>query len=71
MSSSSGVGNGARGRCIVRRRGGCGGCGISRGGLGGHGGVLEDPLPLRPGLHFHREITLQMGDPRRVANVLI
>jgi hypothetical protein len=67
MSSSSGVGNGARGRGIVRRRGGHGG----RGGLGGCGGVLEDPLPLRPGLHFHREITLPMDDPGRVANVVI
>jgi hypothetical protein len=35
------------------------------------GGVLEDPLPLRLGLHFHREITLPMGDPGRVANVVI
>jgi hypothetical protein len=68
MSSSSGVGNGARGRGIVRRHGGCG---IGRGGLGGRGGILEDPLPLRPGLHFHREITLQMGDPRHVANMVI
>jgi hypothetical protein len=52
MSSSSGVGNGARGRGIVRRRGGHGGCSIGHGGLGGRGSVLEDPLPLRPGLHF-------------------
>jgi hypothetical protein len=58
MSSSSGVGNGARGRGIVRRRGGCG---LGRGGLGGHGGVWEDPLPQCPILYFHREITLQMG----------
>jgi hypothetical protein len=36
MSLSSGVGNGALGRGIVRRRCGCGG----RGGLGGFGGVL-------------------------------
>jgi hypothetical protein len=63
--SSSGVGNGACGRGIVRCRGGRGGCGIGR------GGVLEDPLPLRPGLHFHREITLPMGDMGRVANVVI
>jgi hypothetical protein len=67
MSSSSGVGNGARGRGIVRHRGGRGG----RGGLGGRGGVLEDPLPLCPGLHFHREITLPMGDMGRVANMVI
>jgi hypothetical protein len=33
--------------------------------------VLEAPLPLRLGLHFHREITLPMGDPGRVANVVI
>jgi hypothetical protein len=71
MSSSSGVGYGARNCAIVRRRGGRGGRGIGRGGLGGRGGVLEDPLPLRPGLHFHREITLPMGDPRRVDNVVI
>jgi hypothetical protein len=71
MSSSSGVGNGARGRGIVRRRCRCGGHGIGCGGLGGRGGILEDPLPLRPGLHFHREITLPMGDPGRVANVVI
>jgi hypothetical protein len=58
MSSSSGVGNSARGRGIVRRCGGCGVRGIGRAGLGGRGGVLEDSLPLRPGLHFHREITL-------------
>jgi hypothetical protein len=57
MSSSSGVGNGARGRGIVCRRG------IGHAGLGGRGGVLEDPLPLRLGLHFHREIILPMGDP--------
>jgi hypothetical protein len=71
MSLLSGFCNGARGRGIARRRGGCGGLGRGRGGLGGHGGVWEDPLPRRPGLHFHREITLQMGDPRRVANVVI
>jgi hypothetical protein len=71
MSLSSGVGNGARGRGIVRRRGGRGGRGIGRAGLGGRGGVLEDSLPLRPGLHFHREITLPMGDPGCVANVVI
>ena len=71
MSSSSGVGNGARGRGIVRRRGGHGGRGIGRGGLGGRGGVLEDPLPLRPGLHFHHEITLPMGDMGRVAKVVV
>jgi hypothetical protein len=71
MSSSSGVGNGACGRGIVRRRGGRGGRGIGRAGFGGRGGVLGDPLPLRPGLHFHREITLPMGDPGRVANVVI
>jgi hypothetical protein len=71
MSSSSGVGNGARGRGIVRGRGRRGGRGIDRGGLGGRGGVLEDPLPLRPRLHFHREITLQIGDPGCVPNVVI
>jgi hypothetical protein len=60
MFWSSGVGNGARGRGIVRRRGGRGGRGIGRAGLGGRGGVLEDPLPLHPGLHFHHEITLPM-----------
>jgi hypothetical protein len=42
MLSSSGVGNGARGRGIVRRRGGRGGRGIGRAGLGGRGGVLGD-----------------------------
>jgi hypothetical protein len=31
----------------------------------------KDLLPRRLGLHFHREITLQMGDPGRVANVVI
>jgi hypothetical protein len=61
MSSSSGVGNGARGCGVVRRRGGRGGRGIVRGGLGGHAGVLEDPLPIRQGLHFHHEITLPMA----------
>jgi hypothetical protein len=71
MSSLSGVGNGARGRGIVRRRGGRGGRGIGRGGLGSRGGVLEDPLPLRPGVHYYRKITLPMGDPGRVANVVI
>jgi hypothetical protein len=65
MSSSSGVGNDARGRGIVRRRGGRGGRGIGR------GCVLEDPLPLRPGLHFHREITLPICDMGRVANMVI
>jgi hypothetical protein len=48
MSSSSGVGNGVRGRGIVRRRGGRGGRGIGHAGLGGRGGGLEAPLPLRP-----------------------
>jgi hypothetical protein len=62
MSSSSGVGNG---RGIVCCRGGHDGCG----GLGGS--VWEDTLPRRPELHFHREITLQMGDPTCVANVVI
>jgi hypothetical protein len=71
MSSSSGVGNGGCGRGIVRRRGGRGGRGIGCAGLGGCGGGLEDPFPLRPGLHFHREITLPMGDPGRVANLVI
>jgi hypothetical protein len=67
MSSSSGVGNGACGRGILHRCGRHGG----REGLGGHGGVSEDLLPQRPVLHFHREITLQMGDPGRVSNVVI
>jgi hypothetical protein len=71
MSSSSGIGNGARGRGIVRRRGGRGGRGIGRGGLGGRRAGLEDLLPLRLGLYFHREITLPMGDMGRVANVVI
>jgi hypothetical protein len=66
--SSSGVGNGARGCGIVRRRGGRG---IGRRGLGGRGGVLDDSMPLHPGLHFHHEITLPMGDPGHVANVVI
>jgi hypothetical protein len=35
------------------------------------GGVWEDPLARHPGLHFHREITLQMGDLALVANVVI
>jgi hypothetical protein len=34
MSSSSGVGNGVRGRGIVRHRGGRGGRGLGRGGFG-------------------------------------
>jgi hypothetical protein len=71
MSSSSGVGNGVRGCGIVRRCRGRSGRGIGRVGLGGRGGGLEAPLPLRPGLHFRREITLPMGDPARVANVVI
>jgi hypothetical protein len=71
MLSSSGVGNGVRSRGIVRRHGGRGGRSIGHGGLGGHGGVLEDSLLLRLGLHFHREITLQMGDQGRLANVVI
>jgi hypothetical protein len=71
MSLSSGVGNGACGRGIVRRRGGRGGRGIGRAGLGGRGGGLEAPLPLRLGLHFHREITLPIGDPGRAANLVI
>jgi hypothetical protein len=50
MPWSSGVGDG---RGIVFGRGGCGG-------LGGVG--LEDPLPCRQGFHFHREMTLQLGD---------
>jgi hypothetical protein len=71
MSSPRGVGNGVRGHGIVRGRGGRGGRGIGRAGLGGRGGGLEDPLPVRPGLHFHREITLPMCDPGRVANLVI
>jgi hypothetical protein len=71
MSSSSVVGNGVRGRGIVRHRGGRGGRGIGLTGLGGRGGGLEAPLPLRPGLHFHREITLPMVDPGHVANLII
>jgi hypothetical protein len=43
MLSSSGVGNGVRGRGILRRRGGRG---IGRAGLGGRGGGLEALLPL-------------------------
>jgi hypothetical protein len=65
MSSSSGGCNDVCGRGIVHRRGGRGGRGIGR------GGVLEDPLPLCPGLHVNREVTLPMGDPRCVANVVI
>jgi hypothetical protein len=61
MSSSSGIGNG-RCRGIVRGRGGRG-C--------GRGSGWEDPLSRCPGLHFHREITLQMGDQTRVGNVVI
>jgi hypothetical protein len=71
MSSSSGVGNGVCGRGIVHRCGRRGGRGIGRPGLGGRGGGLEAPLPLCPGLHFHREITLPMGDPGCVANLVI
>jgi hypothetical protein len=71
MSSSSGIGNGVRDSGIVRRCGGRGGHGIGRAGLGGRGGGLEAPLPLRLGLHFRRMITLPMGDPGRVANVVI
>jgi hypothetical protein len=51
MSWSSGVGNGCD-------RGVGGGRGLGRGGLGG--GLWEDPLPRRPGLHFHCEITLRV-----------
>jgi hypothetical protein len=54
MWSSSIVRNGVCGRGIIRRRRGHGGHGIGRAGLGGRGGGLEAPLPLRPGLHFHR-----------------
>ena len=57
MSSSSGVGGG----------GGRGGRGL--GGVGGGG--LEDPLPCRPGLHCHREMSLPLGDPETAANVVI
>jgi hypothetical protein len=71
MSSSSGVGKGIRGRGIVRRRGRRGGRGIGRAGLSGRGGGLEDPLPVRPGLHFHRDITLPMSHPGRAANLVI
>jgi hypothetical protein len=71
MSSSSGVGNGIRGRGIVCHRGGRGGRGIGRAGLGGRGGGLEAPLPLRPGLRFHHEITMPMGDLGHVANLVI
>jgi hypothetical protein len=71
MSSSSGVGNGVCGRGIVRHHGGRGGRGIGRAGLSGCGGGLEDLLSLRPRLHFHHEITLPMGDPGRVANLVI
>jgi hypothetical protein len=71
MLSSSGVGNGASGCGVVRGRGRRGGRGLGRGGLGARGGVWEDPLPQHPGLHFHRDIILQMGDPGRVANVVI
>jgi hypothetical protein len=52
-------------------RGRRGGRGIGRAGLSGCGGDLEASLPLRPGLHFPREITLPMGDPGRVANLVI
>jgi hypothetical protein len=69
LSSSSGVGNGACGCGIVRRCGGRGDRGIGRGGLGGRGGVSEDSLPLRLGLHLHHEITLPIGDPGCVANI--
>jgi hypothetical protein len=71
MLLSSGVGNGVCGRGLVCRRGGRGGRGIGRAGLVGRGGGLEAPLPLRLGLHFHREITLPMGDPGRVANLVV
>jgi hypothetical protein len=72
MSSSSVVGNGARGRGIVRHCGGRGSRGIGRGGLGGRGGVLEDPLPLRPRLALSpRDYLANGGDPGRVANVVI
>jgi hypothetical protein len=60
MSPSGGIGNGARGRGIVRHRVERGGRGLGHGGLSG--GVWEDPLPRCPG-YFNREITLQMGDP--------
>jgi hypothetical protein len=66
MSSSSGVGNGACGRGIVRHRGERGGHGIGRGGLGGRGGVLEDPLPLRPRFALSSRDYLQMGVIRDV-----
>jgi hypothetical protein len=47
------------------------GNGCDRGCRGGRGGGWEDPLPHHPGLYFHREITLQMGDLTRVGNVVI
>jgi hypothetical protein len=71
MSSSSGVENGVCGLGTVHRCGGCGGRGIDRTGLGGRGDGLEAPLPLYPGLHFHCEITFPIGDPGRVANLVI
>jgi hypothetical protein len=55
MLSSSGVGNGTRGRGIVRR---CGGHG-RRAGLGGRGGVLEDLLLLLQDCTFTARLPYQ------------
>ena len=55
-----------------------GGRGCGRGRWGGHGcgcnwSGLEDPLPRRPGLHFHRELALPLVDRTRgtIANVVM
>jgi hypothetical protein len=70
MLSSSGVGNGARGRGIVRRRGGHGGRGIgckswwSWRCFGG-------PVTSMSRIALHGEIILPMGDLGHVANVVI
>jgi hypothetical protein len=61
MSSSSDIGNSCG---HDHDRGGRG-----RGGL--DDGGWEDSLPHDPGLHFHHEIILQMGDQTRVGNVVI
>ena len=53
------------GRSAFGGRGG-GGHPIGRGrGRGGGAANLEEPLPRRPGLHFHRELALPLGDRTR------
>ena len=67
--SAFGPGGGSGGgRCGGR----CGGCGHGRG-SNWSADALEDPLPRRPGLHFHRALALPLGDRTRrtIANVVM